>query len=314
MPGFGHPFRGKRPAAMCQSLSRTTTTPGGADVQKQGAPPEERRNPTLGAPPAGAWRGRLSRRAGYSSLRRLFQIIDVVAREGAGTGAKQLADELGISLSTTYELLGILVDEGYLEKLPRHRGYRLGPTIVVLHDRWSRNAVDAAASPALRDMAHRAARTAYFGVLDHDEVLVTHVHAPRGGAPVGVVRGFSGAAYALALGKALVAAGGAREIARYIASHELRPFTRRTITDPVTLDAHLCEVRARGYATDFEEYARNLCCVAVPVHAPRGHVPGAVALSTTVGCSTAELKGLVRIASSGAERIETALAAASAWG
>ena len=125
---------------------------------------------------------------------------------------------------------------------------------------------------------------------------------------------FSGAAYALALGKVLVAAGGAREIARYIDSHELRPFTRRTITDPVALDAHLCEVRARGYATEFEEFARNLCCVAVPVHAPQGRVPGAVALSTTVGCSTAELKGLVRIARAGAERIETALAASSARG
>jgi IclR helix-turn-helix domain len=81
-------------------------------VQKQGAPPKERRNPALGEPPAGEGHGRLGQRAGYSSLRRLFQIIDVVGREGTGTGPKQLADELGISLSTTYQLLGILMDEG----------------------------------------------------------------------------------------------------------------------------------------------------------------------------------------------------------
>jgi IclR family acetate operon transcriptional repressor len=277
-------------------------------VQEQDAPPEDPRADAHGESTARERPDRLSQRAGYSSLRRLFQIIDVVGRERTGTGAKQLAAEVGISLSTTYQLVGILVEEGYLEKLPRHQGYRLGPTVSVLHDRWSRDAVDAAASPAVRDIARRAGRAAYFGVLDHDEALVTHVYAPLAGAPVGVVRGFSGAAYALALGKALVAAGGPTAITHYISTHELRPFTRRTITDPVALEAHLNEARVRGYATDFEEFARNLCCVAVPVVAADGRVPGAIALSTTTTCATAELKGLVQVARAGADRIRAALA------
>jgi hypothetical protein len=43
--------------------------------------------------------------------------------------------------------------------------------------------------------------------------------------------------------------------------------------------------------------------VAVPVPAAEGRVSGAVALSTTARCSSADLKGFVRIARVGADRI-----------
>jgi DNA-binding IclR family transcriptional regulator len=46
----------------------------------------------------------------------------------------------------------------------------------------------------------------------------------------------------------------------------------------------------------------------VPVLAADGRVPGAVALSTTARCSSAELKGLVQLARAGAGQIATALA------
>jgi IclR family transcriptional regulator, acetate operon repressor len=252
--------------------------------------------------------GELSGHATYSSTRRVFRIIDRVSRGGERLTVKALARDLGISVSTCYHLISVLLDEGYLEKLPHRAGYRLGPTIGVLFERSRRSGADAVVEPALHDLARLADRPAYFAVLsESDDVVVTHVHAPPDCPPVGVPQGFCGPSHALALGKVLIAAGGSAAINRYIEHHDLRAFTRRTIVDPAKLEAHLKEVRTRGYATDFEEFAKNLYCVAVPVIDDSGAVSGAVGLSTAASSPADELKRLIRLARRSAEHISSVL-------
>jgi IclR family acetate operon transcriptional repressor len=246
-------------------------------------------------------------RAAYASTRRVFRIIDRVSRDGAQLTVRDLADDLGISISTCYHLLSVLVDEGYVVKLPRHAGYGLGPTIAVLHGR-ERGSTDAVIDPALRRLALRAQCGAYFGVLaEHDSVLVTHAHLPADSAPVGVPAGFRGPAHALALGKVLVASGGIGAIDRYIQTHTLEAYTRRTITEPSKLEAHLKAVRARGFATEFEEFAKNLYGVAVPVTAATSGPSGAIALATVAGTPAGDLKRLIRLAQSTAADVAAAL-------
>ena len=252
--------------------------------------------------------GELAGHPGYASTRRVFRIIDRVSSAGQGLTVKALARDLEISASTCYHLIGILVDEGYVEKLPHHAGYRLGPTIGVLSERSRRSGNSAAIEPVLHDLVRIADRSAYFAVLsENDDVIVTHEHSPPDCPPVGVPQGFWGPSHALALGKVLIAAGGSTAIDRYLEQHELRAFTRRTITDPAKLEAHLKEARTRGYATDFEEFAKNLYCVAVPVSDERGRVCGAVGLATTATSSANELNRLIRLARQAAAQISIAL-------
>jgi IclR family acetate operon transcriptional repressor len=244
----------------------------------------------------------------YSSTRRIFRVIDRVSRAGDRLTVKALARDLEISVSTCYHLIGILLDEGYIERLPHHGGYRLGPTIAVLFERSRKSGSTAVIDPVLHELARIADRTAYFAVRSEaDDVVVTHVHSPPDSPPVGVPQGFTGPSHALALGKVLIAAGGSAAINRYIEHHELRAFTRRTITNPATLEAHLKEVRTRGYATDFEEFANNLYCVAVPVAGESGEVSGAVGLATTAATPADSLKRMIRLARRAAHEISNQL-------
>jgi DNA-binding IclR family transcriptional regulator len=163
--------------------------------------------------------------------------------------------------------------------------------------------------PVLRELARRANATAYYAVLgDNGDVVIANAFSSPDSMPVGVPEGFRGPSHALALGKILIAAGGIGAIDSYIRHHRLEPFTRRTITDPARLEAHLKEARVRGFATDFEEFARNLYCVAVAVVPEGGGPPaGAIGVSTNAGRTVAEIRRLIRLAQHAAEQVSAAL-------
>jgi DNA-binding IclR family transcriptional regulator len=79
----------------------------------------------------------------------------------------------------------------------------------------------------------------------------------------------------------LLAGEGSTYVDDYVDVHGLEAFTPRTITQPALLHAQLNKARMVGLATDFEEFALNLCCVAAPVLDGSGRVEGAIGLSTT---------------------------------
>jgi IclR family transcriptional regulator, acetate operon repressor len=243
-----------------------------------------------GNPPLNEARGDLK----FKSVRRVFRIMDLVNRQGGKLTAREIAREIGTNLSSCYYLINILIEEGYIEKAPCRGGYRIGPTISVLNEA-SRSNFDFRVEPVVEELALRSQRHAYAAVLSGGEVTVTQVKAPPKSPPLGVVAGFHGASHALALGKVLLASMGSEYVRGYIDSQGLEAFTPRTIVQPVHLHAHLNKVRMVGVATDFEEFAQNLCCVAAPVRSKNGKVEGAIGLSTTARRIRSEEQQLVEM-------------------
>ena len=229
----------------------------------------------------------------FKSVRRVFRIMDLVSLRGEELTAKELARELGTNLSSCYYLLNILADEGYIQKIAGG-GYSIGPTIPLLN-KGSRSDFDTRIEPVVKELAQRAQRHAYAAVLSDGEAVVTQAKAPEKRSCVGVVEGFHGASHALALGKVLLAGAGAEFVQEYIDDNGLEAFTPRTIVRPNQLHAHLNKVLMVGVATDFEEFAQNLCCFAAPVKGRSGKVEGAIGLSTTTRRVQGEAQQLIEL-------------------
>jgi DNA-binding IclR family transcriptional regulator len=229
----------------------------------------------------------------FKSVRRVFRIMDLVSQRGESLTAKELTRELDTNLSSCYYLLNILADEGYIRKIAGG-GYTIGPTIPLLNE-GSRSDFDRKIEPVVEELAQRAQTHAYAAVLSAGEAVVTQAKAPKKRSYVGVVQGFHGASHALALGKVLLAGAGAEYVQEYIDDNGLEAFTPRTIVRPAQLHAHLNKALMVGVATDFEEFAENLCCFAAPVKGRGGKVEGAIGLSTTARRVHGEGKQLIEL-------------------
>ena len=88
-------------------------------------------------------------------------------------------------------------------------------------------------------------------------------------------------AYASAAGKALLAFSPPRVLKEAL-STALTPLTNYTITDRRTLLDQLGTVRHRGWATESQESARSLTCVAAPVLQPSGTAIAAITVCLPV--------------------------------
>jgi len=242
----------------------------------------------------------------FKSVRRVLRIMDLVSRRGGELTAKEIAREVKTNLSSCYYLLNVLAEEGYIEKVTRGGGYRIGPIAAMLKE-GARTDFDARIEPVVEELSRRAQRQTYVAVLSDGEMEVVRVKVPPGSPPVGVVKGFHGASHALALGKVLLAGMGSEYVNDYIDDHGLEVFTARTIVQPTQLHAHLNKVRMVGVALDFEEFAQNLCCVAAPIEGERGKLEGAIGLSTTTSRIRGESQHLVELVRWAAEEASALL-------
>jgi IclR family transcriptional regulator, pca regulon regulatory protein len=217
------------------------------------------------------------------SLERGLAILGCFRPDKSVLGIADMADDLGMSRSTTHRYVITLLALGYLEQ-GHSRKYRLGLRVTDL----GQSALDslglrAPAHPYLEELRQRSSYTTSLGVLDGMDVLyVDRAHSFRRGqraVDLNLRTGSRRPAYCTALGKLLLAYLPDVEQSELITQIKLTKRAPNTVTSKKALREQLHEIQADGFAVSDQELAAELYSIAAPVRNEAREVVAAVGVA-----------------------------------
>jgi len=244
-------------------------------------------------------------RSGVQSLGRAFAILEEVARHREGIGLAELSKLVGLHNSTTFHLAKTMVSLGYMRQERDSKRYRVGRPLFAL----AASALDEIemvnlATPVLEDLSRESGESGHFAVRMGDSVVVIARTSGAGAFQltdrVGVVR----PAHCTALGKIILASLRPDQLKRFLERVELKPSTKKSITDPSALLREITEIRRDAIAFDDGEFNAEVRCVAVPVYNFTGEVIGALGISGPIWRMTNQvLQSRAKLVQAAAKRL-----------
>ena len=244
-------------------------------------------------------------RSGVQSLGRAFAILEEVARRREGIGLAELSKLVGLHNSTTFHLAKTMVSLGYMRQERDSKRYRVGRPLFAL----AASALDEIemvnlATPVLEDLSRESGESGHFAVRMGDSVVVIARTSGAGAFQltdrVGVVR----PAHCTALGKIILASLRPDQLKRFLERVELKPSTKKSITDPSALLREITEIRRDAIAFDDGEFNAEVRCVAVPVYNFTGEVIGALGISGPIWRMTDQvLQSRAKLVQTAAKRL-----------
>jgi IclR family pca regulon transcriptional regulator len=243
--------------------------------------PRAPRVPVLEAP---AWSIPDLREPRYSqSLERGLAILGCFTSQRPVLGIADIADELGMSRSTTHRYVTTLLALGYLEQGAK-RKYRLGLRVTDL-------GMSAMNSTGLREHSHvyleelrqRTGYTISLSVLDGTDIVYVD-RAPSfkramNKIDMGLQSGSRLPAHCTAMGKILLAYLPEEERKSRIVELKLTKLGPNTIMSKPALHEELKEIADAGFAVNDEELVPELYATSMPVRNEAGDVVAAVSMS-----------------------------------
>ena len=240
---------------------------------------------------------------------RVLDVLSLLAREPEPLAGGTVAARLQLPRSTTYRLLSILVEHGYLTYLPEDRRYGLGVTAYELGSAYQRQApLQRMARPILHQLVDRMRQNAHLSILHGRDVLyLIEERAP--GRPLLITDvGVRLPAVHTASGLAILAGLPRSQLRALFPNAAAFVDSARGPATPTALRRLLSDVRNRGYSTEEGTVTAGLSSVAQIVVDHVGYPTAAVAVTyLTEGVDPRTRDALVTAVSAAADQLSRRL-------
>ena len=200
------------------------------------------------------------------SADRTLGIFEAFEKEGRPMPLSQIAEQVGVPISSCHGLIGTLMARGYLYSMARTREFyptrRLFDvaTTIVAHDPFLERI-----RPLLADLRDRTGETVIVGKWQGEQVLYLDVieglHTIRYTARPGEYKPL----HSSSIGKSLLGTLTQKELKKWLEQHETPGITEATLTDTKTLIADIERSRERGFFVTRGENVPDVTAVAVPL-------------------------------------------------
>ena len=196
--------------------------------------------------------------------------------------ASQIITRMDMHRSTTYRLLGTLVQLGYIRKDDGNGLYSLSPKILTLASAVQETKdIKATASPFIEELHKACEETIHLAVLDNDELVYLDKRESTKNLRV-VMSSKTGShapLYCTGIGKVLLAGMPEQELHEYLKTVRFVKYTRHTLPGIQELLNELDLIKEKGYAEDREEHEDGVYCVAAPIRDTSGRTIAALSVS-----------------------------------
>jgi DNA-binding IclR family transcriptional regulator len=204
--------------------------------------------------------------AGYSPVKsadRTLDVLEALAASESRRSLGQLARELDIPKSSLHGILRTLTQRRWVEVDETGLRFGLGLRALLIGASYvDSDDVVTQAQPVLDWLSASSQEAVHLGRLDGPDVVYLAKRESAYPLRLFSAIGRRLPAHATALGKSLLARRSDDEVDRLL-NWPLVALTANTITDPHALHAELDVIRRTGYATDHEENADSIRCLAV---------------------------------------------------
>lgn len=212
---------------------------------------------------------------------RTLAILRHLAAQPRPVSAAAVARALSLPRSTTYHLLAVLQEAGFVTHLPEERRYGLGVAAFEIGSAYLRHeGLERLSRPLLTRLVDQTGETGHLGVLDGREVLYLLKEQPRWPVPLVTEVGVRLPAHLTASGRSLLCHLPRAQLhALYPPRAVLSDRTGRGPRDLAGLRARLKEERERGWSSEDGEVVDDYASVAAAAFDHTGRPAAAIAVT-----------------------------------